>query len=168
MQMEKIFLPFVFFSALVLGESFREYKKCKQLIFSVIVIGLFIAGFSRIQKFRPIYAERIRYMQEEVVQKANAKENRKLVINKEQLSHHPRVYCWAFGIETLMLSTIDKDIEPLSVFMVDDVESLRGKMESPDNFMSAIFQTSYKQKRLNPDYFNLPEHPYVHWDEKFD
>lgn len=167
MQMEKIFLPLVFFSALILGESYREYKMNKQLIFSVIMIGIFIAGFSRIQKFRPIYAERIHYIQHEVIEKVNLNENRKLVIRKEQLSHNPMIYSWAFGIETLMLSTINEDIEPLTVFIVDDLETIYAKMELSNNFIPAHFLTSYNQAHFNPNYFKLPEHRYIYWDEEF-
>ncbi|GEM_PF-4913669 len=168
MQMEKIFLPMIMFAALVFAASIQQFSyKNKMGLVTIAVVVVAMSMVINLKKYKPKYTKRISDIRHEVVALANNLENRKLVIKSEQIKQMPLGYCWAYGIETLVISTIDKNTEPLTVFIFDDPESISDKMKQPDNFMPARFQTSFRQSNFNKTYFNLPEQEYIVWDEDF-
>ncbi|MFV0593494.1 MAG: hypothetical protein ACK5M7_19135 [Draconibacterium sp.] len=163
MEMEKIFLPLTMFAALSFVAAFRYYSGKVQLGLGVLAAGLVVTGLIIIKPSSSPYAKRIDTIQEVFVDAANKQENRKLVIGLKDIEPYPMVGCWAFGIETLVLSTIDKNMEPLTIFLDQGYSDIEGNMKEPDNFMPALFQTSMNYSRLNKYYFNLPDQPYIRW-----
>jgi len=102
-----------------------------------------------------------------VVNTADKLANRKLVITPQQVDKLPLAYCWAYGIETLVISSIQKDTKPLTVFISRSPKDIEKKMQKPDNFMPADFETSFNQNNLNSNYFSLPQQKYIFWDKTF-
>lgn len=166
MQMEKIFLPLVLFSSLVFSYSLIQLRGNNTILLVISIIILSLNGYIRINKVRSVYVERIEYLNE-IINKARLEENKKFVIGKSQLNGLRMVFSWAMGIETLMITSMDKSIETLTVFAAPNLKDVESKMELFDNFMPAPFQTSYGQHALNPHYFKLPEQKYVLWSEDF-
>lgn len=167
MQMEKIFLPNIMFAALLFVAVVNNYQLKNQWkwgLIPVLVLGMSI--WINIFNYKPRYTRRVEDLHG-MVEIANKQKERKLVITPEQISHWPLAYCWAYGIETLIISTINEDMEPLTVHIARNPEEIKHKMEQPENFMPAAFETSFHQKNLNPNYFNLPNENYVLWEEKF-
>jgi len=167
MQMEKIFLPNVMFAALVYASMASKYSYNYR--FALGLLGVIVLGMSmniNIRNYKPRYTKRISDLHM-VVKEANKMENRKLVITPKQVERLPLAYCWAYGIETLVISTIDPEMEPLTVFIARNPEEIKKKMDDPGNFMPAAFDTSSGQKYFNKNYFNLPEQPYIIWDKVF-
>lgn len=167
MQMEKIFLPNIMFAALTFVAILGRYTINSQWKLSIIPIGvLLFATYINIVNYKPRYTRRVNDLHK-MVEIANQQKNRKLVITPDQISHWPLAYCWAYGIETLIISTISNDMEPLTVFIARNPEEIKHKMEQPENFMPASFETSFHQKNLNLNYFKLPNETYKLWNEKF-
>ena len=167
MQMEKIFLPNVMFAALTFVAVMRNYKLKMQWLWCLVpIVALLFAIFINLNKYKPRYTQRVNDLHK-MVQIANKEKNRKLVITPDQIEHWPLAYCWAYGIETLLISSINEEMEPLTVFIARNPEEIKHKMEQPENFMPATFQTSYYQEIFNPDYFKLPEEPYILWEKDF-
>ena len=166
MQMEKIFLPLVLFSALVFAESILKWIKNGQISLIIVVVLLAVNGSLKISKAGNVYNGRITYVKE-IIGKANQQKNRKLVISKDQLNNPRMVFSWAMGIETLMITSMDKSIETLTVFTAPNLKVVEERMKQPDNFMPAPFQTSYNYNSLNKDYFVLPVSEYVIYEKDF-
>ncbi len=167
MQMEKIFLPNVMFAALVFAAFAKDFSQKYRFgfgVFAILVLGLSMN--INIKNYKPRYTRRVNDLHR-VVEMADKLDTRKLVITPKQIEHLPLAYCWAYGIETLIISTIDENTDPLTVFIAKSPDEIAHKMEQPDNFMPAAFQTSFRQQNLNKTYFELPEQEYVLWDEKF-
>lgn len=167
MQMEKIFLPNVMFAALTFAVLSRSFAmRNRQILGALGIIVIAMSMHINLVKYKPRYTQRVKDLHM-MVEKADKLENRKLVITPKQIEHLPLSYCWAYGIETLIISSINEDIEPLTIFIAKDPAEIKHKMEQPENFMSATFQTSFHQKNLNPNYFKLPKKSYCIWDENF-
>ncbi|MCE4563602.1 hypothetical protein INQ51_04710 [Maribellus sp. CM-23] len=167
MQMEKIFLPNAMFAALVFASVVTKYSHKYRFVLSLI--GVIVLGMSmniNIRNYKPKYTQRINDLHM-VAEEANKLEARKLVITPKQVERLPLAYCWAYGIETLIISTIDSNMDPLTVFIARNPEEIKKKMDDPGNFMPAAFDTSSGQKYFNKNYFNLPEQSYVIWDKVF-
>ena len=167
MQMEKIFLPMVMFSALLFSDGVCLLRNNKIPVHSIAVVLIAFLGFQNISRVRPLYQGRIDYLKQ-IVLSADKQENRKLIINSEQLDRKI-VFTWAMGIETLMLSSIDKEMEPLTVYCIQNQEKLEGKKDNPNNFIVSHFRTSYDYAQFNKHYFSLPGQNYEYWpaDLKF-
>lgn len=163
MQMEKIFLPLFMFSALAFSDGVSIIFKNKFHIHLIIVVLIALLGYFSINKVRPLYKGRIEYLKEIIV-KADVQGGKKMIINSDQLNRKI-VFTWAMGIESLMLSSINENIETLTVYCIQGYEKLEGKRDKPDNFIVAPFQTSYDYSRLNSHYFTLPEQDYIDWKE---
>ena len=167
MQMEKIFLPNVMFAALTFASIVQKYSHKYRFGLSVLAVVVLAMSMNiNLRNYKPKYTRRINDLHM-VTKKANELKNRKLVITPEQISHLPMVYCWAFGIETFIISSIDPTMEPLTVFITSNPDQIKHKMDDPGNFMAAPFQTTYQQATFNNNYFLLPEEPYVLWSETF-
>ena len=163
MQMEKIFLPLAVFSSLLFVDSLILSLKKYQIVLGVIILALSINAYFKINDAGSVYNGRIDYLTE-IVENASEEENSKLIITREQLNNPRMVFSWAMGIETLMLSTMDKSIEPLTVFTAPNVNEVEEKMKLSDNLIVAPFYTSYNYNSLNKYYFVLNEEEYVLWE----
>ncbi len=166
MQMEKIFLPLVMFSALVFFSSLEVLFKKNQMVLVIVSLLLVGYGVTRINKSRPVYSGRIEYLNE-IVQKADKEQNRKLVISQDQINRKRILFSWAMGIETLMISSMEEDMKPLTVYLTDDIEQLEENMKMPNNFIPASFQSTFNQAGFNKNYFRLQEQEYIVWDAQF-
>lgn len=160
MQMEKIFIPIVLFSALAFSDGVGNLPKRKELVINIAVIVISILGLQQISKVRQLYQGRIDYMKE-VIAEAQKEDYRKLIIQRDQVAKK-MVFSWGMGIETLMLSTINTDVPTLTVFCQQGKE-INEENEDAGNFIVAHFRTRYEQKRLNQSYFLLPEEEYKDW-----
>ena len=65
------------------------------------------------------------------------------------------------------MSTIDKDLKPLTIFVDNGQSNFEEKMDIPDNFMATTFHTSYSYRSLNNNLFRLPEQNYSLWEVDF-
>lgn len=160
MQMEKIFIPIVLFSALAFSDGIGNILKRKNLAINTAIIVISILGLQQISKARELYRGRIDYLKE-IVAEAQKEDVRKLIIQRNQIAKK-MVFSWGMGIESLMLSSINQDMPTLTVFCQQGKEIDEEKKAS-DNFIVAHFRTSYAQKRLNEHYFQLPEVEYKDW-----
>ena len=160
MQMEKIFIPIVLFSALAFSDGVGNSIKRKELLINVAIIVIFIIGFQQISKARLLYQGRIDYLIE-IVAEAQKEDSKKLIIQRDQITKK-MVFSWGMGIETLMLSSMKQDVPPLTVFCQQGKE-IDKENKAAGNFIVAHFRTSYAQKRLNENYFQLPEEEYKDW-----
>ena len=162
MQMEKIFLPLCLISALVLGDIFVFISKVKHMVLVLCGTILILYGMLMIGKSRPVFNDRIDYV-EQIVEEADNEKNRKLVVKKGMIDRKI-IFSWALGIETLMISTMDSDKEPLTVYNVHYPGKIDKKMKILDNFIASPFQTSFSYERFNVNYFELPLQEYQTWD----
>lgn len=166
MQMEKIFLPLTMFSALVFYSLTNYFSARNQFIIRFLGIFLIVFGMSTFRKYIPLYTGRIDTIHK-LVKVADKQENRKLIVSQKVIDSYPVPYPfvngWAIGIETLILSTIDKDLKPLTIFVDNNQPNLENKMNIPDNFMATTFHTSYNYLSFNSNLFRLPEQKYVFW-----
>lgn len=164
MQMEKIFLPLTMFAAITFFLSIKDFSVKSRNIWGVIAVLFIVLGTTRINKFLPVYAKRIDTIKKEFVAKANILPNRKLVVEQDYVLKFPMVGCWAFGIETLVLSTLDENMEPLTIFIDQKHSDITERMNQADNFMPALFHTSFNYGSFNERYFKLPQQKYIRWD----
>ncbi|NLO19541.1 MAG: hypothetical protein GX121_06650 [Ignavibacteria bacterium] len=170
MQMEKIFLPLTMFSTIVYYSAIKNFSTSNQSVFTIVGILLILFGISTFKRYAPLYVGRIDAIYE-LVKIANEQEDRKLIVSQKLVDSHfssyPFVGDWAIGIETLILSTIDKDLKPLTIFVDNGQSNFEEKMNIPDNFMATTFHTSYSYMSLNNSLFRLPEQTYSFWEVDF-
>ena len=160
MQMEKIFIPVVLFSALAFSDGVRNVIKQKDLVINITIIVITVLGLHQISNARELYQGRIDYLKE-IVAEAQKEDHRKLIIQRDQIAKK-MVFSWGMGIESLMLSSLNPDMPTLTVFCQQGKE-IDDEKKSADNFIAAHFRASYAQKRLNEYYFQLPEEEYKEW-----
>nr|WP_320023502.1 hypothetical protein [uncultured Draconibacterium sp.] len=164
MQMEKIFIPLVFFAAIGFADGICHVFRKKKIILSITIVLISFLGIYRITKTRTIYQGRIDYLKE-IIAEAQKVESRKLLIRSDQTARKLQ-FTWAMGIETLMLTSMN-DAEPLTVYCIQHNENLEGKKDKADNFIAAHFRTSYSYSQMNEKYFVLPDEIYTVWDKDF-
>ncbi|MHA7112051.1 hypothetical protein ACRTDU_18130 [Sunxiuqinia elliptica] len=164
MQMEKIFLPMVFFLGIAFAEGVAalKRKRIKGVLLAATTLIVMLVGLERIGDVRGLYHGRIDYLKE-IVHQANQESGKKLLIKSEQVDRK-MVFTWGMGMETLMLSTIDKTMDPLTVYCIQGHEKLEGKKDDPENFLVTHFHTSFNYTQFNQLYFGLSEEVYKEWD----
>ena len=162
MQMEKIFIPLVFFTAIGYADGICSVFQKKKVILSITIVFISFMGIHRIAKTRPIYQGRIDYLNE-IITEAQKEESRKLLIRSDQTARKLQ-FTWAMGIETLMLTSMN-EAESLTIYCIQHNENLEGKRNKADNFIAAHFRTSYSYSQMNEKYFILPETTYTVWDK---
>ena len=164
MQMEKIFIPLVFFASVGFADGIVNVLKKKNLILNIIIVLIAFVGIQRIVKTRTIYRGRIDYLKE-IIAEAQKEDSRKLLIRSDQTARKLQ-FTWAMGIETLMLTSMN-EAEALTIYCIQHNENLEGKKDKADNFIAAHFRTSYSYSQMNEKYFILPETTYTVWDKDF-
>ena len=131
-----------------------------------MLVLLAVNGFVQINRVKPIYEDRLTYLHE-IIQKANNTGHRKMVISTDQLSNLRMVFSGSMGIETMMITSMDNNMEPLTVFATPWLEEVKKIMTRTDNFMPAPFHTSFGYDGLNDKYFRLPKQEYILWPQDF-
>lgn len=166
MQMEKIFLPVTFFSGLVFLDFFiLKFKKLYIVTIPLLLI-LMGHGFYQINKVRPIYRDRIDYLKTIVVA-ASKEKQQKFILPADSINKPRMVFHWASGIETLVLSTMEDSVRPLTVFITNDPENYEKQMNKKNNFICAPFHSNWVYDNINPHYFELPLEEYSYLQREF-
>ncbi len=161
MQMEKIFLPLVLFSSIAFSSLFKSNSSWA-FIPKVVILILIVFGICRITEVRPIYASRVEYVTN-MVMKASKEGERKLVLRENEAIHKQLVFPWSLGVETLLISSMNNNMQSLTVFTCKDPEEFEEEIKQPDNYIVTPFQPSFNIKGFNSQYFDLPIDEYKIW-----
>jgi hypothetical protein len=161
MMMERAFMPLALFICLpFLKETLQtasRYQYVKITFLIAIITFSFIRIYSQGMKFR----ERTRFNQELLAKTAKLP-NRKFIVQISELQKYHIAY-WSYSFETLMLSTITKDIPTQTIFPANDTNKyLKYSEEAGNIFLGADFWLEWEIDNLNHKYFNLStELPYA-------
>lgn len=161
MMMERAFMPLALFICLpFLKETLQtasRYQYVKITFLIAIITFSFIRIYSQGMKFR----ERTRFNQELLAKTAKLP-NRKFIVQISELQKYHIAY-WSYSFETLMLSTITKDIPTQTIFPANDTNKYLKYTEGAGNiFLGADFWLEWEIDNLNHKYFNLStELPYA-------
>ncbi|PTN10292.1 hypothetical protein [Mangrovibacterium marinum] len=165
MQMEKIFLPLVFFVALSFGSLLNIGEtRLSMYLLSGSTMLIAIVFFFEVGMVRSVYQGRIQY-QVELIEHVKQNKERKWVITPDKIDTERMMFSWANGVESLLLSAMMNSDQAVTIFVENKSERLDQEMGKTDSFLAAPFYLSYGQSQLNRFYFNLPNQAYVFWPE---
>ena len=160
MLMERAFMPLALLVSIPLLKEMLEnnyqYRMLKLSFLSLIIV----VSFSRINTQGKVFRERTRFNQELMAKTAKLP-NRKFIVASSELQKHHYTY-WSHSFETLILSSITKNIPTQTIYPANDVSQLTKYTENADNiFLGADFWLEWNIDDLNHKYFNLSkELPY--------
>ena len=160
MLMERAFMPLALFVSIpFLDEKITGKKKylLAQSILLIIVVG---SGMIRIYNQGLVFKTRTEFNQD-LLKKTAQIPNRKFIISKSELDKHVTTF-WSNSFESLILSTIDKNVPTQTVFPSNQIEALTKYTTNTNSvFLGADFWLEWDLNSLNTRYFSLPDNtPY--------
>ncbi len=160
MLMERAFMPLALLVSIPLLKEMldtsNQYRTLKLTFLTLIIV----VSFNRINNQGKVFRERTRFSQELMVKTAKLP-TRKFIIASSELQKHHYTY-WSNSFETLLLSSITKNIPTQTIYPANDISQLTKYTENANNvFLGADFWLEWNIDDLNHKYFNLSkELPY--------
>lgn len=156
--MEKYFMPLSIFVAIPFLHDFMSGKTLRIIgVVACVCIGLW--GTRRIYRERKTYINRIEYIANLNAFATQTHGTRKLVVRGESLD--PNRTTWALSAESLLLSAIDGKEKSTTVFAASKTQLTDIDFSDTKTFLCAPFDLKWTASSLNPEYFMLPETPYL-------
>jgi hypothetical protein len=153
--MERAFMPLALFVAIpLLKETFEDQNhKIFKLAFLTLIIGL---SLNRIYQQGKTFQKRTEFNQNLLTQTAQFP-NKKFIVEKREIDKHIITF-WSHSFETLIMSTITKDIPTQTIYPATSLEDLTQYTTKPNSvFLGANFWLEWDIQNLNSKYFELPD-----------
>ncbi len=160
-MMERAFMPLALFVAIPLLKETMEDKPNLRILKVAILSAAILVSLNRIYQQGRKFKEKTLFNQELLLKTARLP-NRKFIADITELEKHYNTF-WSYSFETLILSTITKNIPTQTIFPANDISKLKKYTEgSNDVFLGADFWLEWSIDNLNHSYFNLSkELPYA-------
>ncbi len=159
-MMERSFMGQVLIALLPLFLHIDDVKNQKIRNIILIYIGIIsFSSFVRIYNNGNIYKERISYAYSLMHNNAN-RGIKKAVVDPSDIDMGKVEVPWAYAIETLFLSTIDKKLDQQTIYILPKSTSLNESTNNPDLFLCVHFWEIWNSNNLNNNYFKLNAEPY--------
>ena len=154
MLMERAFMPLALFVAIpLLKETMDSHKyRMYKIAFLAIIIAL---SLNRIFQQGKTFQKRTEFNQNLLTQTAHFP-NKKFIVEKSEIDKHIITF-WSHSFETLILSTITKDIPTQTIYPAHNSEELSQYTAANSVFLGANFWLEWSIESLNKEYFELPE-----------
>jgi len=156
MLMERAFMPLALFISIpFLNEVATDKKKylSAKMILLVIVVG---SGLIRIYNQGLEFKTRTEFNQN-LLKKTAKFPNRKFIVSKTELDKHVITF-WSNSFESLILSSIDKNVPTQTVFPSNQIDALTKYTKNANSvFLGADFWLEWEINNLNTKYFRLPD-----------
>lgn len=163
-MMERAFMPLAFFAGLPLvydilskGDRLKWFK-------TVIIIAMLTYGMNWIYRTANYFTDRIEYMGQFISYMNDSKID-KLLIGGDDTSKRIIYIPWAFGVETLIYSSLKSPEFSKTVYVHDNPKEI--DCSSPDLLLLVHFDQNNDVKLLNEKYFKLPATTYKLLDRPF-
>lgn len=164
--LEKSFIPLGFFVALPFASDLLPKLKINSyLILSLFVIILFLR-IRDISLRAKVQRERLAYISS-VCNYARNLKGQKFFFKQENLNHDKILINWAFGMESLLMSSLESPDSSITIFLLKDFTTV--KDFSPEKiYLCPFYPVLWNVSELNHNYFRfspgalyktLPEKP---------
>lgn len=154
MLMERAFMPLALLVSIpLLKEMLENHNKYRMLKLTFVTL-IIVVCLNRINTQGRVFRERTRWNQELMAKTAKLP-NRKFIVASSELQKCHYTY-WSHSFETLILSSITKNIPTQTIYPANDPSQLIKYTGNANNvFLGADFWLEWNIDNLNPKYFNL-------------
>lgn len=162
-MLERSYMPLAFFSSICI--SFDLYKNSDklQIVSSIFIIAILVYSLSNIYETSKYFTNRVSYMKQ--LFNINESKYDKFIVKWENISNELINVPWAFGVETLLFSSIEGYQQQKTVYIRLPDQDLPA-LDNENLFLFVHFNKKEDINMLNKKYFNLTKSNYFFSDEK--